>query len=266
MKQEVKRKTNGSKDKKGHECVFEKFSQAFFIASSFNLGSCNFDKFRQNWVVGKNRNISKNTLHRLSCDQFALGSFCLCTQRFCAHLSMRSYVGAQFSCVQVNMLKFHEMIAAFEVFSPIKSIKFQFLCYTVPFIELAVSHASVLTILAITVERFYAICRPLRAGEVCTKTKAFVTCIIAWLISFGSTAPILNIVQYTEEGSTAVCLCEINIIWQRVYFILIITAFFFIPFVVLVVLYNIIRKDLFPGQLVRSLSNATIDLEGYMIG
>ena len=45
------------------------------------------------------------------------------------------------------------------------------MCYLVPFVELSVSHASVLTILAITVERYYAICLPLQAGAVWTKSK-----------------------------------------------------------------------------------------------
>ena len=45
------------------------------------------------------------------------------------------------------------------------------MCYMVPFVELSVSHASVLTILAITVERYYAICLPLQAGAVWTKSK-----------------------------------------------------------------------------------------------
>lgn len=45
------------------------------------------------------------------------------------------------------------------------------MCYLVTFMELYVSHASVLTILAITVERYYAICLPLQAGSVWTKSK-----------------------------------------------------------------------------------------------
>ncbi len=39
------------------------------------------------------------------------------------------------------------------------------MCYLVPFIELSVSHTSVLTILAITVERYYAICLPLQVRK-----------------------------------------------------------------------------------------------------
>ena len=39
---------------------------------------------------------------------------------------------------------------------------FQAMCNFIPYIELAVTHTSVLTILAITVERYYAICLPLQ--------------------------------------------------------------------------------------------------------
>lgn len=46
----------------------------------------------------------------------------------------------------------------------------QVMCYLVPFIELSVSHASVLTILAITVERYYAICLPLQVCSAGRKT------------------------------------------------------------------------------------------------
>lgn len=50
----------------------------------------------------------------------------------------------------------------------------------VPFVELTVAHASVLTILAISFERYYAICEPLKAGYVCTKARALLICLAAW--------------------------------------------------------------------------------------
>lgn len=53
----------------------------------------------------------------------------------------------------------------------------------VPFVELTVAHASVLTILAISFERYYAICEPLRAGYVCTKTRAALICALAWFFA-----------------------------------------------------------------------------------
>lgn len=53
----------------------------------------------------------------------------------------------------------------------------------VPFVELTVAHASVLTILAISFERYYAICEPLKAGYVCTKTRAILICFLAWIVA-----------------------------------------------------------------------------------
>uniref|UniRef100_A0A182P811 G-protein coupled receptors family 1 profile domain-containing protein n=1 Tax=Anopheles epiroticus TaxID=199890 RepID=A0A182P811_9DIPT len=53
----------------------------------------------------------------------------------------------------------------------------------VPFVELTVAHASVLTILAISFERYYAICEPLKAGYVCTKTRALLICLAAWTVA-----------------------------------------------------------------------------------
>lgn len=60
---------------------------------------------------------------------------------------------------------------------------FPFVGKAVPFVELTVAHASVLTILAISFERYYAICEPLKAGYVCTKTRALMICLLAWAVA-----------------------------------------------------------------------------------
>ena len=39
------------------------------------------------------------------------------------------------------------------------------MCYVVPFVELSVSHISILIILAITMEHYYAICQPLKSSH-----------------------------------------------------------------------------------------------------
>ncbi|XP_073819499.1 ecdysis triggering hormone receptor isoform X2 [Musca autumnalis] len=123
------------------------------------------------------------------------------------------------------------------------------MCKAVPFIELTVAHASVLTILAISFERYYAICEPLKAGYVCTKTRAILICSLAWGIAALFTSPIIIIAQYRLEtyydGSiVAVCFTSADTFWSAFYFIASITVFFLIPFGILVLLYTAIAYKL----------------------
>ncbi|XP_050533819.1 growth hormone secretagogue receptor type 1-like isoform X2 [Daktulosphaira vitifoliae] len=124
------------------------------------------------------------------------------------------------------------------------------LCKAVPFVELTVAHASVLTILAISFERYYAICEPLRAGYVCTKTRAMVICLLAWGLAALFTSPITMISEYHEhmeylDGTKLpVCLTKANTFWPIAFFTIIISLFFVMPLFVLVVLYTVIAMHL----------------------
>ncbi|XP_045486124.1 thyrotropin-releasing hormone receptor isoform X1 [Pieris rapae] len=123
------------------------------------------------------------------------------------------------------------------------------LCLAVPFVELTVAHASVLTILAISFERYYAICEPLRAGYVCTKTRATLICALAWFFAALFTSPILAVATFTYERyddgtEVPVCLTQADTFWSALFFILIIAIFFIIPLGILLVLYSVIAKNL----------------------
>ncbi|XP_050293234.1 thyrotropin-releasing hormone receptor isoform X1 [Anthonomus grandis grandis] len=122
------------------------------------------------------------------------------------------------------------------------------MCKAVPFVELTVAHASVLTILAISFERYYAICKPLKAGYICTKTRASLICLLAWFIAAVFTSPILSIAEYKllDDDGTLVPACHTsaNTIWSALYFLGSIFLFFIVPLVVLIVLYCIIAKNL----------------------
>ncbi|XP_017091263.2 thyrotropin-releasing hormone receptor isoform X4 [Drosophila bipectinata] len=122
-------------------------------------------------------------------------------------------------------------------------------CKAVPFVELTVAHASVLTILAISFERYYAICEPLKAGYVCTKGRAILICVLAWGIAALFTSPILwvaeyKLAEYIDGSSVAVCLTQAITDWTVAFFLMTISVFFVLPFVTLVVLYGIIAKNL----------------------
>ncbi|XP_053657791.1 bombesin receptor subtype-3-like [Anopheles marshallii] len=123
------------------------------------------------------------------------------------------------------------------------------MCKAVPFVELTVAHASVLTILAISFERYYAICEPLKAGYVCTKTRALLICLAAWTVAAILTSPILMIssyeyVEYIDGNMVAACLSPVDSFWPASFFVGSIVLFFIIPLFILVVLYSVIAKNL----------------------
>ncbi|XP_076673461.1 ecdysis triggering hormone receptor isoform X2 [Andrena cerasifolii] len=123
------------------------------------------------------------------------------------------------------------------------------MCKAVPFVELTVAHASVLTILGISFERYYAICKPLRAGYVCTKAKATLFCLLAWVMAAICTSPILLMVKYEMEDNgdgsyIPTCGTVANTSWRITFFFTTIIVFFVAPLLILVVLYTVIALHL----------------------
>ncbi|XP_013783158.1 thyrotropin-releasing hormone receptor-like, partial [Limulus polyphemus] len=119
----------------------------------------------------------------------------------------------------------------------------------VPFVELTVAHGSIFTILAISFERYYAICKPLRAGYTCTKMRALVIIVSVWMVALLITSPILAIAEYSymdyiDDTKVPVCLTVAQTVWKKAYFIFITTLFFWLPLVVLLVVYGVITKQL----------------------
>lgn len=76
-----------------------------------------------------------------------------------------------------KLVPFIELTGKYAEISPIL-IRWAWQIFTSP-----VAHASILTILAISFERYYAICEPLKAGYVCTKTRAMVICVVCWFVA-----------------------------------------------------------------------------------
>ncbi|XP_063981135.1 growth hormone secretagogue receptor type 1 isoform X3 [Diachasmimorpha longicaudata] len=132
------------------------------------------------------------------------------------------------------------------------------MCKIVPFVELTVAHASVLTILAISFERYYAICEPLRAGYICTKTRATFLCFLAWVFAGVCASPMIWVSKYAKMGpngtvireevnevsSIPVCLMQATTTSITLFILLLTTCFFFVPLIILLILYSIVVKHL----------------------
>ena len=117
------------------------------------------------------------------------------------------------------------------------------------FVEIAVAHSSILTILAISFERYYAICRPLQAGYKCTKHRAIVVIVVNWIIAVLSTLPMLSIAELSDavfvDGSLVpVCSNSLKQGWHPMYYFSIFVTFFLIPFIILVLIYALIARRL----------------------
>nr|WLK83115.1 ecdysis triggering hormone receptor variant A [Plutella xylostella] len=137
------------------------------------------------------------------------------------------------------------------------------LCLAVPFVELTVAHASVLTILAISFERYYAICEPLRAGYVCTKTRATLICALAWFFAALFTSPVLAIAEHRMSGREdgtyyPQCLTQAATFWQIAFFVMVIILLYVLPLIILIVLYSVIAKNLISAAS-KVVMNKTVD-------
>lgn len=139
------------------------------------------------------------------------------------------------------------------------------MCMLVPFVEYCVCHASVLTILVISFERYYAICRPLRASYTCTKMRAW-TCILSiWAAAVLLSSPMLVMskhewVPYADGSTVPVCFTDLTSLWSCLYINLVTAVFFFVPLVLLVLLYLVIGRSLMQDSASAALHHRKVDL------
>ncbi|CAM1317242.1 Ethr (predicted) [Pycnogonum litorale] len=125
----------------------------------------------------------------------------------------------------------------------------QVLCKMIPFMEFATAHVSVLTIIAISLERYYAICYPLEAGYTCTKGRAVAIIISTWLTSAILTSPVILITNffyadYIDNSVVPVCAMQVHAFWRKFFFLCTTVVFFLIPLGLLIILYAVICKHL----------------------
>lgn len=102
-------------------------------------------------------------------------------------------------------------------------------------------HASVLTLIAISVERYRVVCQPLRGiGDNMVKSVKVV--IIIWIVCVLSNIPWYFIADYRDSTQTdgspiKVCRLPVGTLWRRTFVTCLCVFYFVIPFIVLLILY-----------------------------
>lgn len=112
----------------------------------------------------------------------------------------------------------------------------------VPFLENAMSHTSILIILAISFERYHAINSPFEVLYACTKKRAVKIISGLWVCGLMSALPMVFIshteqAQHVDWGVVEVCRTPIHNFWRTFYVVAIIVLFFILPGIILVVIY-----------------------------
>ena len=123
--------------------------------------------------------------------------------------------------------------------------------YLVPFLENVTAQASILTLMAIAVERYYVIWRPLEVSYTCTTKRTVIVCIVVWVLaSICSIPPVLMVVyspcQYHDGTLRYSCAVYVEGKLGKAYVIGTTIVFFFLPCVFLAIVYamfaNTLRK------------------------
>jgi hypothetical protein len=120
----------------------------------------------------------------------------------------------------------------------------------VPYLEHVTTHTSVLTILCIGFERYYAICSPLLVIHRCTKARACRVIGCVWLVSAVSAVPFFLMTHtvaseyHDGSGLVPVCRTDLDTPVKSAYAIAIIVLFFTVPLAILAAIYAIVTRKL----------------------
>lgn len=125
------------------------------------------------------------------------------------------------------------------------------LCKLFQFVSESCTYATVLTITALSVERYFAICFPLRAKVVVTKGRVKLVILVIWAVAFCSAGPIFVLVGVEHENGTDprdTNECRATEFAVRsgllTVMVWVSSIFFFLPVFCLTVLYSLIGRKL----------------------
>ncbi|KAI8792714.1 neuromedin-U receptor 2, partial [Biomphalaria glabrata] len=145
------------------------------------------------------------------------------------------------------------------------------------YLENLVTVASILIILAVSMERFWAVYYPLKTHTSGSKSKAMITMAVIWVTSAAVTSPFLitTVVdqQYhnIENQYVDVCITPTQYTWHKFYIIACFILIFAIPMILLAILYALIifkitRETMDCKQMTQSAKNQSQQNRRQLVG
>ena len=139
------------------------------------------------------------------------------------------------------------------------------MCKLLPFIQGTAIGVSVLSLLAISISRYFAIYKPLTAKIIFSKRNVRILLCFIWVVSFGSFSPLLYVTSVTEFGIPGIyesMVCEEK--WEsiedkNIYNLFIFSILFAFPFVIMGVAYIVIGHTLWHGNTILFNNNDTLN-------
>ncbi|XP_046543599.1 thyrotropin-releasing hormone receptor-like isoform X1 [Haliotis rubra] len=132
------------------------------------------------------------------------------------------------------------------------------LCSILIFFQFVGVNASSLSITAFTIERYIAICHPMRAQTICTVSRAKRIIGVLWLMTLTYCCPWLGLtdvqsIQQLNGLTIEKCDFRLHRASYLVYFLTDLIIFYVIPFIIAAVLYCLIGRILFMSTLPKNL-------------
>ena len=124
----------------------------------------------------------------------------------------------------------------------------------IPLLENGALSVSIMTMLAVTAERYNAICHPFKRNITCTKTTATKLILIIWMLGFVLCSPFVLMTDvenalFYDGTPIEVCRTLVHSLWRYVYIILVFVFFFALPVFILTFMYAGIIKQLISDSL-----------------
>ncbi|XP_055955658.1 thyrotropin-releasing hormone receptor [Patella vulgata] len=133
------------------------------------------------------------------------------------------------------------------------------LCSLLIFLQNVGVDASSASITAFTVERYFAICKPIRAQTMCTVNRAKKIIVGIWILTILYCSPWLGLTdlkQITQIDGNVIEKCQFRLARPSylTYFMTDLVIFYIIPFFISAVLYCLIGRILFSNNLTKNIS------------